>query len=187
MMGWADSRYGTSALAALSFAESSVFPLPPDVLLIALGVAQPTRAYRFAAVCTIGSVLGGLLGYLIGWLLWDAVAVHFFTYVPGFTEEVFARVQRYYLEYGFVAVAIAGFTPIPFKVFTIASGVFGMSVPAFVAAAFVSRGLRFTIEAALITRYGARVREIIDRNFNLMTIAFVVLLVGGFALLRWAH
>lgn len=184
VMGWADTPYGPAALFAIAFAESSFFPVPPDVLLIALGVAQPTRAYYFAAVCTVGSVLGGMAGYLIGYLLWEAVDTLFFAYVPGFTPEVFARVQGYYDEYGFLAVMIAGFTPIPYKVFTIASGVFAMNFPAFVLASVLSRGLRFFIEGGLIARYGARMRDVLERNFNVMTAVFVVLLIGGFAVLR---
>ena len=187
VMSWADSPHGTVGLAGIAFAESSVFPVPPDVLLIALGVSRPQRAYYFALVCALGSVTGGMLGYLIGWLLWESVQGVFFTYVPGFTPETFARVQGYYDTYGFLAVLIAGFTPIPFKVFTIASGVFSMSFPAFVLAATLSRGLRFGIEGALITRFGARMREVLERNFNLMTVLFVVLLVGGFLLLRLVH
>lgn len=184
VMSWADSKYGPAALAGISFAESSFFPVPPDVLLIALGVGQPRRAYYFAAVCTVASVLGGMLGYLIGIGLWEVVHDFFFGYVPGFTPEVFARVQGYYDEYGFVAVMIAGFTPIPYKVFTIASGVFAMSFPAFVVASILSRGARFFIEGALIARYGAQMRDVLERNFNLMTALFVVLLLGGFAVLR---
>jgi membrane protein YqaA with SNARE-associated domain len=120
VMGWADSPHGTTALAGLSFAESSFFPVPPDVLLIALGVAKPSRAYWYAFVCTVASVLGGVAGYVIGWGFWHLVSEWFFTYVPGFSREVFARVQGLYDEWGFVAVMIAGFTPIPYKVFTIA-------------------------------------------------------------------
>lgn len=184
VMSWAESRHGPAALFGLSFAESSFFPIPPDVLLIALGVARPVRAYFYAAVCTVGSVLGGAAGYLIGWGLWHLVSDVFFRYVPGFTPQAFARVQGYYVEWGFVAVMIAGFSPIPYKVFTIASGVFGMNVPAFMLASLLSRGARFFIEGGLIARYGARMREILERNFNLMTLLFVVLLVGGFLVLR---
>jgi membrane protein YqaA with SNARE-associated domain len=187
VMGWADHPYGVGALGAIAFAESSFFPVPPDVLLIALGVAKPSRAYYFALVATVGSVVGGALGYLIGWGAWHSLAHVFFTWVPGFTPAVFARVQGYYDEFGFVAVMIAGFTPIPYKVFTIASGVFGMNLPLFMLASLLSRGLRFTIEGALITRFGPRMREVLERNFNLMTTLFVVLLVGGFVLLRLAH
>jgi membrane protein YqaA with SNARE-associated domain len=184
VMSWADSRHGTTALAGVAFVESSVFPVPPDVLLIALGVARPRRAYFYAAVCTAGSVLGGMLGYAIGYGLWEIVHEAFFRWVPGFTPHAFERVQGYYDEYGFVAVMVAGFTPIPYKVFTIASGVFGMNVPAFLLASLLSRGARFTIEAALIARYGGRMRDVLERNFNLMTTIFVVLLIGGFLALR---
>jgi membrane protein YqaA with SNARE-associated domain len=187
VMAWADSPYGPWALFIIAFAESSFFPIPPDVLLIALGVGQPARAYFFAFVSTAGSVLGGMLGWAIGWLVWEAVQQLFFHYVPGFTPEVFARVQGYYDEYGFLAVMIAGFTPIPYKVFTIASGVFGMSFPLFVLASALSRGARFSIEGALIARFGARMRDVLERNFNLMTMLFVVLLVGGFLILRMAR
>lgn len=187
VMSWGDGPHGTSALAVLAFAESSFFPVPPDVLLIALGIARPRRAYVLALVCTLGSVVGGVAGYAIGALAWEALRDVFFTWVPGFTPAVFARVQGYYVDYGFPAVLIAGFTPIPYKVFTIASGVFGMNMPAFVLASGVSRGLRFVIEAALIVRYGAQVRAVIERNFNVMTVVFVALVVGGFAALRWLH
>lgn len=184
VMSWADSRHGPTALGVLSFAEASFFPVPPDVLLIALGVGNPRRAYLFALVCSVASVAGGLAGYAIGALGWEATRGLFFDYVPGFTPEVFARVQNYYTTYGFVAVLIAGFTPIPFKVFTIASGVFGLNVFAFAIASAISRSLRFFIAAALITRYGAQVRAVIERNFNLMTFAFVALVVAGFAAIR---
>lgn len=185
VMSWADGRHGTTALGTLAFAESSFFPVPPDVLLIALGVGRPERAYVFALVCTVASVAGGLLGYAIGAGSWEAAQGLFFDYVPGFTPEVFARVQGYYDEWGFAAVLIAGFTPIPYKVFTIASGVFGMNLAAFALASALSRGLRFFITAALITRYGTQVRTVIEENFNLMTIAFVVLVLGGFVAIQF--
>ncbi len=183
-ISWAESPYGTLALFVIAVAESSFFPIPPDVLLIALGVAQPARALYFALVCSVGSVLGGMLGYAIGWLLWESTRELFFAYVPGFTPAVFTRVSGLYEEWGFVAVMIAGFSPIPYKVFTVASGVFGMNFPAFVLASAISRSARFCIEGALIKRYGARMRDILERNFNLMTALFVILLVGGFLVIR---
>lgn len=187
VMSWAESRYGSPALFGLAFAESSVFPVPPDVLLIALGVSQPARAYFYAFLCTLGSVLGGIAGYFIGWGIWHEVSHLFFAYVPGFTPEAFAKVQGYYDEWGFVAVMIAGFTPIPYKIFTIASGVFAMNLPAFMLGSVLSRGARFFIEGVLIARFGAQVRDVLERNFNLMTTLFVVLLVGGFLVLRWVR
>jgi membrane protein YqaA with SNARE-associated domain len=187
VLHWADTRYGVPALFLLSFAESSFFPIPPDVLLLALGVSRPRQAFWFATVCSIASVLGGLLGYAIGYFAWGAFQEAFFAYVPGFSPEVFARVQGLYNEYGFLAVMIAGFTPIPFKVFTVASGVFGMNVPLFVLASAFSRTLRFFIEGVLMYYFGERIQEIMDRYFNLITVAFMVLLVGGFAAIRFLH
>lgn len=186
-LSWAQTPYGVPALFAISFAESSFFPLPPDVLLLALGVARPKRAFWYAGVCSVASVLGGLLGYVIGFFAWEASRELFFNYVPGFSREAFAQVQSLYNEYGFLAVTIAGFTPIPYKIFTIASGVFGMNVPLFVLASGFSRSARFFLEGALLYRFGARIQQILDRYFNLITIAFVVLLVGGFALVRFLH
>jgi membrane protein YqaA with SNARE-associated domain len=181
---WARTPYGVPALFLLAFAESSFFPVPPDLLLIALGVARPQRAFWYAAVCSVASVLGGILGYAIGYLLWEAVHDVFFAYVPGFTPENFARVQELYREYGFVAVMIAGFTPIPYKIFTVASGVFVMNLPLFVLASALSRSTRFFIEGGLMFFFGARVQQILDRHFNLLTVLFLVLLVGGFLAVR---
>jgi membrane protein YqaA with SNARE-associated domain len=184
---WARTPYGVPALFVLSFAESSFFPIPPDVLLLALGVAAPHRALWYAAVCSVASVLGGVLGYAIGFFVWDTAQDVFFTYVPGFTREGFGRVQALYDAYGFLAVMVAGFTPIPYKIFTIASGVFGMNLPLFVVASAISRSARFFIEGVLLFRYGARIQQILDRYFNLITIAFLVLLFGGFAVVRSFH
>lgn len=181
---WARTPYGVPALFLLAFAESSVFPLPPDVLLLALGVANPRRAMWYAAVCSVGSVVGGIAGYTIGYFVWDAVREGFFAYVPGFTPEGFARVQDLYAEYGFLAVMIAGFTPIPYKIFTIASGVFAMNLPLFLLASAVSRTARFSLEGALLYWFGARIQQILDRYFNLITIVFLILLLGGFAIVH---
>jgi membrane protein YqaA with SNARE-associated domain len=184
MLHWADTPHGVRALFGLAVAESSVFPLPPDILLLALGVARPRRALWYAAVCSVGSVLGGVLGYLIGFFVWDAARDIFFAYVPGFTPEGFARAQGLYDAYGFLAVMVAGFTPIPYKVFTIASGVFAMNLPLFVLASFLSRSARFFVEGVLLFRFGGKIQEILDRYFNLITVAFLVLLFGGFAAVR---
>jgi membrane protein YqaA with SNARE-associated domain len=184
VLHWAQTPYGVPALFALSFAESSVFPVPPDILLLALGVARPQRALWYAAVCSLASVLGGIAGYAIGFFAWEATADLFFTYVPGFTREGFASVQALYDEYGFLAVMIAGLTPIPYKIFTIASGVFGMNLPLFIVASACSRSARFFIEGGLLSVFGERIQQTLDRYFNLISVLFVALLVGGFAILR---
>jgi membrane protein YqaA with SNARE-associated domain len=181
---WARTPYGVPALGAIAFAESSFFPLPPDVLLLALGVARPSRAFWYATVCSVASVLGGMAGYAIGYFVWDGVREVFFAYVPGFSREGFAHVQGLYNAYGFLAVMLAGFTPIPYKIFTIASGVFAMNFPLFVLASAISRSARFFLEGVLLFWFGERIEQIMDRYFNLITAVFVVLLFGGFAAVK---
>ncbi len=180
VLHWADTPYGTPALGILSFAESSFFPVPPDVLLIALGIGKPKRAFFYALVCSLASVAGGVVGYLIGAGLWSLLANFFFTYIPGFTPEVFAKVEALYREWGFVVVLIAGFTPIPYKVFSIASGVLGMGLPLFAATSALSRSARFFIVSAMIYFFGEPIKKVIDKYFNLLSILFVILLIGGF-------
>lgn len=185
VLHWADTRYGTPALATLSFAESSFFPVPPDVLLIALDMGKPKRSFYYALICSIASVLGGILGYYIGLGLWELLSGFFFSYIPGFTPEIFAKVQEMYNEYGFAAVLIAGFTPIPYKVFTIASGVFRMNFPLFVLASVISRSARFFIVSAMIYFFGEPIKKFIDKYFNLLSAAFVVLIILGFAGIKY--
>lgn len=185
VLHWAETPYGGPALFALALIESSVFPVPPDVLLIALCIALPKRAWHFALLASIGSVLGGLLGYSIGWGAWPLVNQFFFTYIPGFTPQVFGRVQELFATYDFWVVFTAGFTPIPYKVITIGSGVFQINLLIFLLASVISRSLRFFLVAWLLFRYGPGVRDFIDRYFNLLSLVFVVLLVGGFLLLKY--
>lgn len=184
VLSWADTPYGAPALFIIAFAESSFFPVPPDVLLIALCMGARDRAYYFALVCSLGSILGGIAGYLIGWGLWALVDQFFFSYVPGFSTETFENVRSLYDEWNFWIVFIAAFTPIPYKVITITAGVFGISFPMFVIASAVGRPARFYLVAALIRIFGEPVRKIIDRHFNLLTIVFTVLLIGSFFLLE---
>jgi len=184
VLHWATTPYGAPALFLLAFAESSFFPIPPDVLLLALCISVPLRSFRFALVASVGSVLGGIVGYGIGVGLWELVSGYFFLYVPGFSEAVFAKVQKLFVTYDFWAVFTAGFTPIPYKVITIGAGVFQINFPVFVFASVVSRSLRFFLVAALIYHYGAPVRDFIERYFNILTVVFMVLLVGGFLVFR---
>lgn len=183
VLSWAHRRHAQVALFALAFAESSVFPIPPDVLLIALALGIPARAFRFALITTAGSVLGGLAGYGIGSGLMASVG-QWILDLYGLHAE-FARIRELYLRYDVWAVGIAGFTPIPYKVFTIAAGAFEMDPWRFALASLVSRGARFYLVALLIYYYGARIRDFIDRYFNLLTILFAVLLVGFFVLLAY--
>ncbi len=182
VMRLAGHRHAVPALAAVSFAESSFFPIPPDVMLVPMILANRARAWFIATVCTISSVLGGLFGYAIGYYLFDAVGqplVDFYGY-----GEKFATFQSWYNEYGLLIVFVAGITPLPYKVFTIASGVTGLPLLTFAAGSLVSRGLRFFIEAALLWWIGEPIRTFIEKNLQWVTTAFVVLLVGGFVLLK---
>jgi len=189
---WAETPYGPIALFVMSFAESSFFPIPPDVLLIALCIGSIKKSFTFALQCSIGSVLGGLFGYAIGHWAWgaapdySAVAQFFFQYIPGFTEMRFEYFLSKYNQYGFWIVFTAGFTPIPYKVFTIASGVCSMNVFVFLLASTLSRSARFFLVAFLLRIFGEKIRLFIDRYFNLLSIVFVICLVGGFlAIAKW--
>ncbi len=183
VLGWADHRYGGLALLLLAFVESSVFPIPPDVLLMALALGKPGAAFRFALICSVGSVAGGLAGYLIGWLLMDGLGRPIIELYNA--QAAYAEVEQRFVEYGGWAVAIAGFTPIPYKVFTIAAGATQLSLSSFVLASVVSRSARFFLISGLIYYYGPTIKVFIDKYFNILTIVFTVLVLLGFVLLGW--
>lgn len=184
VLSWAESPYGTAALAVLAFAESSFFPIPPDVLLIALCVGKRQKALWFAFVCAVGSLVGGVAGYGIGWGFWEAAQGFFFSYVPGFTHENFNTAQEWYRRYDFWIVFVAAFTPIPYKVITIAAGVFKINFIMFMIASVVGRSARFFLVAGLIYLFGEPIRDFIDRRFNFCTILFTILLIAGFAVIK---
>ncbi len=184
VLGWADHRYGGLALLLLAFVESSFFPIPPDVLLMALALGKPGAAFRFALLCSVGSVAGGLGGYLIGWLVMDAVGRPILELYNA--EDAFAQVQQRFIDNGGWAVAIAGFTPIPYKVFTIAAGATQMSLTTFVIASSLSRSARFFLVSGLIYFYGPTITTFIDKYFNILTLVFAVLVLLGFVVLGWS-
>lgn len=185
VLHWADTPYGPLALFLLALAESSFFPVPPDPLLIALCLGAIKKSWRFALYASVASVIGGIIGYLIGYGIWGIVDSFFFKYVPGFTESLFQRVMVNYNEYGFWYVFLAGFTPIPYKVFTIASGVFKLNFFLFLLASTVSRSLRFFAVAGLFRKFGPGIKGFIDKYFNLLAILFLILLVGGFLIIKF--
>jgi membrane protein YqaA with SNARE-associated domain len=187
VLSWAETPYGVPALGVLAFAEASFFPIPPDVLLIALCLAIPTRSYRFALVATVGSAAGGVFGYLIGWGAWDFLSPYFFQYVPGFSAAGFEQVKNLFDQYDFWTVFAAGFTPIPYKIFTIAAGAFQINFPVFVGASLVSRGLRFFLVAALFYYLGRPAREFIEKYFNLLTIVCLILIIAALVLINYLH
>jgi len=184
VLSWAQRPGGTAALAALGVAESSVFPLPPDPLLMALCLGKPQRSYFFATVLSVASVAGGMIGYGIGMFFWDVWGGWFMANVPGVTQSGFDRVARLYQTYDFWAVFAAGFSPIPYKLFTIAGGVFRISFPIFVLASVLSRSARFFLIALLLRSYGVPIQSFIDRHLGWLSLLFVILLLGGFLFLR---
>jgi len=179
---WAHTRYATPSLFVLAFAESSFFPVPPDVLLIAMTVVNRWRWWMFASLCMVGSVAGGLFGYFIGVALYDTVGRQIVAFYH--LEAFFDVVQSSYGANAFLAVLTAAFTPIPYKVFTIAGGVFQVSVFEFVAGSIIGRGGRFFMVAALLRLFGTHISRAIEKYFDILSLAFMVLLIGGFVVLR---
>lgn len=181
--GFAEKPGAGWALFAIAFAESSFFPIPPDVLLIALAMSVPAKSFRYALVCSLGSVLGGMFGYLIGLEFYDLVGRKIIEFYS--LQEQYAAVKILYDQNAFLAIAIAGFTPIPYKVFTIAAGAFQVSFATLVYASIVSRPARFYLVAALFFFFGARIKPLIDKYFEALTLAFVILLVAGFVIVKY--
>ena len=181
----AERRTASAWLAGISFAEASFFPIPPDVLLIPLCLGAVRKALKFALICSIASILGGIAGYCIGAFAWDNAQDFFYRYVPGFSPEGYLKVEAWYAEWGWAIVFLAGFSPIPYKIFTIAAGVVEMNFPLFLLASAVSRSARFFLVAILIAKFGEPMKVFIDRHFNKLALLFGLLLLGGFALLRY--
>jgi len=179
----AASRHAMLAMAAISFAESSFFPLPPDILLIPMILAQPRRAWLIATVCTVASVLGGFVGYAIGYFLFDAIGRPVLEFYHAMDR--YEALKAAFAEWGAWIIVLKGLTPIPFKLVTIASGVAHFDLVAFALASLVSRSLRFFLLAALLWRFGDPVREFTERRLMLVTSAFALALVGGFVVLRY--
>ncbi len=170
-------------LFVIAFAESSVFPIPPDVLIIPMVLAAPTRAWRIVAVATAGSVLGGLAGYGIGYFLFEAVGqpiLDFYGYAAKFD-----RFQEWYREWGGWIVFAGGFSPVPYKVITIASGSVNLDLVTFTVVSIISRCGRFLLVAVLLWKFGVPIRAFIERWLGPLTLAFVVLLVLGFVLVKY--
>ena len=180
---WAQTPYGIWALFVLAFAESSFFPIPPDVLLIALAVATPQRGFRFALICTLGSVLGGICGYLIGWQFMIGIGDRIVE-LYGLSAKM-DYIADLYQRYDAWAVGIAGFTPIPYKVFTITAGAFKINFAVFLLASLISRAARFFLIGTLFYIFGPGIQRFIDRYFNILAVAFTVLLIAGFILIKY--
>jgi membrane protein YqaA with SNARE-associated domain len=183
VLHWAETPYAIPALFLLAFSESSFFPIPPDVLLITLAISIPKKSLKYAVICTVGSVLGGVLGYSIGLYGYEAVGKPIVEFYHG--QDVMQIIKLKYDQHGFLGILVAFITPIPDKVFTIASGVFEFDFGLFMIASILGRSTRFFVVAGLIWKFGPSIRDFIDRYFNLLSYAFIILLIGGFILIRY--
>jgi membrane protein YqaA with SNARE-associated domain len=183
VLHWAETPYGSLALIILAFAESSFFPVPPDVLLIALAISIPKKSYFYAFQTTVSSVIGGMLGYFIGIALMDIIGWRIIDFYNA--RELFTELFKTFNDYNFWAVLIAAITPIPYKVFTISAGAAGANFGVFMLASIIGRSIRFFAVGTLIYFFGERIRNFIDKYFNLLSIVFVILLIGGFVLIKY--
>ncbi len=178
----AEHKYASWILAVISFAESSFFPIPPDILLIPMIIAKRVKAWTYAFISTFSSVLGGILGYAIGYFFYNSIgslivnAYHL--------SNSFNIFESYYNEYGILIVLGAGFTPFPFKFITIASGVFNLNIFLFIVTAIIARGLRFYLLAGLLFIFGEKIKLLIDKYFNMLAILFFIFLVGSVLLVK---
>ena len=170
-------------LSLISFAESSFFPIPPDILLIPMALASKANALFYALICTLFSVLGGILGYAIGYFFYNSVGIYIVDFYH--LENSFNIFESYYKEFGILIVLGAGITPFPYKFITIASGVFGLNVFLFIVVSIIGRGLRFYLIAILLYFFGEKIKLIIDKYFNFLTIVFFILLVGSVFIIRF--
>jgi len=183
VLSYAEHKYSSFILFIISFIESSFFPIPPDILLIPLVLAKPKKAFHYASICTIASVLGGVFGYLIGFYFMDTIGVSILEIYN--LNDGFNNVANLFNKYGVWAIGIAGLTPIPYKIFTIASGVFSYSIFWFIVLSVLSRGLRFFVLAFLLYIYGEKIKIFIEKYFNILSIIFMVLLISGYALFTY--
>ena len=178
VLHWAGTKYAVPALFAVAFVESSFFPIPPDILLMAMALYYPSRAFFYALVCSAGSVIGGMFGYVIGYFLWGLVHSFFIPHI--FSQEVFNMVQGKFELYSFWVIFIAAFTPIPYKVFTISAGVCHIPLAGFILASLLGRSLRFFLVAGFLYFFGEKTKNFISKYFEWLTILFAALLLGGF-------
>ena len=179
----AESRHAPLALGCVAFAESSFFPIPPDLILVPMALARPRRAWVYASICTVASVVGGILGYGIGALLYDTVG-HWLIHLYGYGDKVEAF-REAYARWGTAIILIKGLTPIPYKIVTITSGFAGYDLFWFVVLSLITRGARFFILAGLVGRYGVGIRTVLDRHLNAVAAVFGAVCVLGFVGFRY--
>ena len=170
-------KYASWFLAFISFIESSFFPIPPDIILIPMIIAKRTKAFILASICTIFSVIGGLFGYFIGFALFNSVGLILVNFYG--MNDYIESLKEYYNNYGVWFVLVAGFTPLPFKIITIASGLFQLNLIVFIVCSLIARGSRFYLIAVLLYIFGETIKKFIEKYFNILTILFFILLIGG--------
>ena len=180
---WVQTPFGVWALFFIAVAESSFFPIPPDVFLMVLCVSVPRKSFRYAAICAAGSVIGGAIGYGLGMGFMDTIGVKILEWYG--LHDKYEVVQDLYRQYDALAVGAAGFTPLPYKLFTITAGAFKINFVTFMLVSILSRSARFFLVAAFIYKFGAPVRHFIERYFNILTILFFILLIGGFLVIKY--
>lgn len=183
VLHWAETPYALPALFAVSFAEASFFPIPPDILLVAMVLARPDQWLRYGTVCTIASVLGALFGYLVGWGLWGLVHPYFFDYI--ISEQAFGSVVQRYDDAALITVFTAALSPIPFKIVTLAGGVAQISILSLILGSILGRGGRFLVIAVLLHRFGPPMKEYIERYFDLLALLAILVLAGTILLTRY--
>ena len=190
VLTWAYSPYGPLALILISFTEAIIFPIPPDILLIALAISSRTKAFYYAFLCSISSILGGICGYYIGYYFWwdhgayTQIAEFFFHYIPNFSKDAFIAIQDKYRKFDLMIIFTAGFTPLPYKIFSISAGINNISFPIFLLSTIISRSARFFLLSFLIFNYGEKIKDFIDYYFNLLTVIFILLFIGFYILLN---
>ena len=182
IMNWASTPYALYALALLSFTESFFFPIPPDILLIAIAFSKPKHSFLYAGICSLSSVAGGIVGYFIGYFLFESIGKLIFDLYGGING--FETVKEYYNSKGAWMVLIGGFTPVPYKLITIASGVFLLDFKIFLICSIISRSARFFLESLLIFYFGEKIRLLLEKYFNLFTIFLFVAVILGFLLFK---
>ena len=189
VLHFAKTPYGERALFVLSFAESSFFPVPPDVLLGPLTLGAPKKWLRFAVSCSVASIIGGIFGYCIGMFLWSMIGEWVFANFAwaGLTPENFTWFQQKYEKYDFLIVFTCGFTPLPYKVCTISAGVANINFAGFLLASAISRSARFFLVAGLFRWKGEKIKPFLEKYFNWLTLVFIILLIGGFAVIKLFH
>jgi len=192
VLEWAETPYGPIALFILAFIESVFFPIPPDILLIALALVSIKKSFRFALICTIGSVAGAFAGYAVGHFAWISpngeftrFANFFFNNIPGFSINLFDSIKALFNKWDFWVIFTAGFTPIPYKVFTVTAGVFDINLMMLIIASVISRGARFFLVAWLILKFGPGIKLFLEKYFNILALGFTACLIGVFVAIKY--